>query len=235
MKYIDLTGMKYGRWTVIERVEDYISPKGRHEAKWLCKCECGNIDTIRTSSLRSGKSKSCGCLKKELRILHNRKYNEYEINYDKKYVLCSTSKGNKFYIDLEDLELIKPYYWEITCHGYVRSICDKQEILLHRLITNCPDNMVVDHINHNTLDNRKCNLRIVTQTQNLMNRCVKGVSWNSTVKKWEVEIRKNHKRIRLGKFNSYEEAVSVRKQAEKQIFGEFSYDNSMKVGKQNAI
>ena len=64
MNYIDLTGMIYGRWTVIKRAEDYISPKGRHEAKWLCKCECGNIGTIRTSDLRSGGSKSCGCLKK---------------------------------------------------------------------------------------------------------------------------------------------------------------------------
>lgn len=43
----DLTGQKFGRLTVIEQAEDYIDSKGKHYAKWLCKCECGNIKIVR--------------------------------------------------------------------------------------------------------------------------------------------------------------------------------------------
>lgn len=57
-KWIDLTGQRYGRLTVIER--DF-SRKGNH-AYWLCKCECGNTKSIKSYNLRSGATQSCGCL-----------------------------------------------------------------------------------------------------------------------------------------------------------------------------
>ena len=58
----DLTGQKFGRLTVIKQAKDYIKPNGIHQTKWLCKCECGNEKEIATSSLKSGATKSCGCL-----------------------------------------------------------------------------------------------------------------------------------------------------------------------------
>ena len=63
----DLTGQKFARLTVIERGEDYVSPKGAHLKQWLCKCDCGNKDTILviSSKLKRGEVKSCGCLKTE--------------------------------------------------------------------------------------------------------------------------------------------------------------------------
>ncbi len=62
----DLTGMVFGRLTVEGRGEDYVSPKGNHVVRWRCKCECGNTNLVQTVSLLRGKSKSCGCLQKEL-------------------------------------------------------------------------------------------------------------------------------------------------------------------------
>ena len=53
----DLTGQKFGRWTVLEYVGN---------GKWLCKCDCGTERTVRANRLKSGASKSCGCLKDEL-------------------------------------------------------------------------------------------------------------------------------------------------------------------------
>lgn len=58
--FIDLTGKKFNRLTVIERVE-----KRGKEYYWKCKCECGNEVIVRGASLREGRTKSCGCLKKE--------------------------------------------------------------------------------------------------------------------------------------------------------------------------
>lgn len=58
----DETGNRYGRLLVLKRVENHPT---RGDAQWLCKCDCGNEKIIRGVQLRSGKSKSCGCLQKE--------------------------------------------------------------------------------------------------------------------------------------------------------------------------
>ena len=56
-KYIDITGEKYGRLTVIEKAE---SKNGK--TRWLCQCDCGNTVHVSSRSLVSGNTKSCGCL-----------------------------------------------------------------------------------------------------------------------------------------------------------------------------
>ena len=58
VKSIDRTGHVFGRWTALSRVSG--------QRKWLCRCECGTVKTVATSHLRQGKSRSCGCLEKEL-------------------------------------------------------------------------------------------------------------------------------------------------------------------------
>lgn len=58
----DLTGLKFGMWTVIEKTEEYssINKKGKKtHRKWKCLCDCGNIKSVAGSSLRSGLSKNC--------------------------------------------------------------------------------------------------------------------------------------------------------------------------------
>lgn len=64
MKLRDLTGKRFGKLTVIKRSNEKSS-----RVKWECKCDCGNIITVYSNSLVSGRTKSCGCLKSE--INHN--------------------------------------------------------------------------------------------------------------------------------------------------------------------
>lgn len=64
-KLVDLTGQRFGRLTVLERGEDYISPKGRKVVRWRCRCDCGNVKDIAASHLRGGDNISCGCFHKE--------------------------------------------------------------------------------------------------------------------------------------------------------------------------
>lgn len=59
--YVDMTGEKIGRLTVIERAEN----DRQGNAQWLCECECGNTKVVRGSALRTGKTLSCGCLLSE--------------------------------------------------------------------------------------------------------------------------------------------------------------------------
>lgn len=61
MSFIDLTGLQFGRLTVIKRAEN---AKNRH-VRWLCKCECGGTTISHSCDLKSGRAKSCGCLNRE--------------------------------------------------------------------------------------------------------------------------------------------------------------------------
>lgn len=65
-KVIDLTGQKFGRWTVLERAEKPANSTSS-SAFWKCRCDCGTEKIISGNVLRQGKSKSCGCLNKEPR------------------------------------------------------------------------------------------------------------------------------------------------------------------------
>lgn len=64
-RFKDLTGMKFGKWTVSHRADDNIDNSGNHHVMWHCVCGCGNEKDVRGSNLISGLSKSCGCLQKE--------------------------------------------------------------------------------------------------------------------------------------------------------------------------
>lgn len=62
----DLTGKKFGRWTVLYRAESYVEPSGRKVTMWHCRCDCGAERDIRAGTLKSGSSQSCGCLKRDV-------------------------------------------------------------------------------------------------------------------------------------------------------------------------
>lgn len=66
----DITGEKFGRLTAVEF--SHIN-KAKH-AIWICSCSCGEIKSIRSSDLRSGQVRSCGCLKREMTIKRNHRH-----------------------------------------------------------------------------------------------------------------------------------------------------------------
>ena len=86
---------------------------------------------------------------------------------------------------------------------------------LHRWLLEAKNGMVVDHINHDTLDNRRSNLREVTNSQNCQNLLgpqvnntsgYRGVTWHKRNQKWQAQLMVNSKRKYLGYFDSIEEA-----------------------------
>lgn len=109
-------------------------------------------------------------------------------------------------------------------YGVPRDENGKQFTLrLHRFLTNCPKGLHVDHINHNTLDNRRsANLRIATFSQNKQNCSglyknnksgVRGVYWNSRDQIWRGVVRVNKKDIHIGSFRDLIEAEIAMKEA----------------------
>lgn len=65
-EYMNLTGQRFGRWLVIELAEPKFNKRGGVEQRWRCRCDCGTERIVLRASLRSGKSKSCGCLNEEI-------------------------------------------------------------------------------------------------------------------------------------------------------------------------
>ena len=129
-------------------------------------------------------------------------------------------------IDLECVDSVKKHKWCIRDDNYAYN--DKVG-RLHRYIMNPPEGMVVDHINHNRLDNRRENLRICSPQENSMNAGkrhnssgIMGVSWDKENNKWKAQIRINGRNKNLGRFNTIEEAAEARRQAEIEYFGEFA-------------
>jgi len=138
-------------------------------------------------------------------------------------------------IDKEDYILAKKYKWHYRS-GYIGSHdSNKRTICLSHLLINPPDGFYVDHKDHNTLNNRRTNLRLATSSQSNMNRrkmhnnksgcsgvnCIK--SKNKII--WIARISVNNKRIFLGRFNKLSDAIYIRKEAEKKYFGDFRCEN----------
>ena len=138
-------------------------------------------------------------------------------------------------IDIEDVDKIKNYKWHIKYERNKEPYCRNNKIgVIHRFLLNLEtgDKRVVDHINHNPLDNRKDNLRICTNKENVCNSKiaktnksgVKGVYWDVDRNKWSAQIRVDNKTKALGRFTNMEDAIKVRKEAEELYQGEFKYN-----------
>lgn len=201
-------------------------------SKWFCKCDCGGTTIAIVGNLNNGNTQSCGCLRRDRTIDTLKKYNTY--NLSEKIGIGFTSKNEEFYFDLEDYEKIKDICWHVGGNGYIissKTTTQNHRLYLHRIVTDCPNEMYVDHINGVITDNRKSNLRIVNKSQNAMNSKiysnnssgVTGVCWNSDISKWTSHIKINYKRIILGHFENKDDAILARKEAEQKYFGEFAY------------
>lgn len=202
--------------------------KGRPPLYYLCECVCGNKKSTIANNLTSGKIKSCGCKRGELR----KRKNNY--TFYKDYVegdLKGTDK--KFVIDLEDYDKIKDYTWILDKSGYVRTtITNKQgkseTYGIHNIITGTKKN--IDHIDRNPLNNRKNNFRFATLSQNAHNKNLRsnntsgvtGVSYNSSKNLWEATLIIKGKKKTLGSSRNKEIAIKKRLQAEKEFLGEFA-------------
>ena len=246
-KKIDLTGKKFGRLTVVEEAPRHHTSSGVPVVMWFCDCDCGTKKIIvGANALRQGKTVSCGCWNREKAKFpkpKNRRFCNYDLSgsFGKGW----TNKGEEFWFDLDDYDLIKDKSWHIH-HKYVTATEHQngmnKEIYMHRLVMGSPDKKYdIDHIRtESKTDNRKNNLRIVTRSQNNKNKVlqknntsgVAGVKKASKSDKWEVYININKKSVYLGAFSDFNTAVKVRKAAEEEYYGIYSYDNSQKIFKE---
>ena len=150
--------------------------------------------------------------------------NEYHIKGDITVIDLYDKYCNKIseaIIDTEDLPKVKYIKWKLSNSGYAMNTPKYKgsNIYMTHVILGTDD--FVDHINHNKLDNRKCNLRVATKSQNQMNVNYIGVYQKKD--KWVAKIKINQKQIYLGTYPTKEEALFARWWAEQILFKEFAY------------
>ena len=200
----------------------------------MCKVENCNNDKIKAKGYCS---KHYDQMRKygeiQLRTIYDK--NNIEIINDYAYIDLYNSQCEvicKAIIDIDDVDRIKEYKWYAKNCRDTSMYCTSNAVgQLHRFLLNLEksDNILVDHINGNTLDNRKSNLRLCTNQENIRNCKVpknntsghKGVYWVANRNKWAAQITINNKTISLGRFNTLDEAVEKRKQAAIEHYGEF--------------
>lgn len=116
-------------------------------------------------------------------------------------------KGLYILIDDEDYDKVSKYEWHYSSGYAVNSF----NLRVHRLIMNPPHNLVIDHINHNRLDNRRSNLKICTQFENSQNKCHAKATYgnvysNKNVTKWYACNMIDGKKVQSKYYDTFEEA-----------------------------
>jgi len=154
-----------------------------------------------------------------------------------------TKKGEEIFVDDSDYEEMNKHLWYCDKKGYAtragKAFENKRRttVSMHREIMDAPEGMVVDHINHETLDNQRKNLRVCSSADNMKNirskqGTVLGVRWREFSQRWIANIKIDGQLIHLGTFIEFDEALAARKEAEIKYFGDFRdnlviYDTQM--------
>ena len=149
------------------------------------------------------------------------------------------TQGKFAIVDPEDYERLAKYKWFAIRfeRGYyaLRRAKDskgrQRNVRMHREIMGEPKGKIIDHINHNGLDNRKANLRVVTSQQNTWNKRkqrggyssrYKGVSWFKRLGKWQVRITYNGKSIFIGYFDDQITAARAYDAKAAELYGDYA-------------
>ena len=205
--FVDLTGETFGRLTVFSRLEN---DKHRHSV-WRCICSCGEIKDTSAPNLKTGRVKSCGCLSRDRSTTHGMTGTRVYGIWNGMTQRCGNPNDVRF-----------PGYG-----GRGIIVCDRWLTFenFYEDMGEPADRLSIDRINNDkgySLDN----CRWATKTEQCRNQRIrktnksgcKGVCLDKTSRKWRANIGVNGKRVNLGYYEDIEEAIKVRKLAEKELW-----------------
>lgn len=217
-------GERFGRLTVLEEVEPRVCGKQRQRA-FSCRCDCGKETVVKLLNMRQGVTQSCGCIKRAERPT------EPPPAVDGAAWIPLT-EGKWALVDEADAPLVANRPWLFGTDGYAvsRRLVDGEwrPVKMHRLILGdaLAGGLHTDHINRNRLDNRRCNLRVASRSQNQANRETrrgnrfKGVKRNGP--SWSASVHFKGVRHYVGRIPTEVEAARVYNRLAREVHGEFA-------------
>lgn len=214
--FVDITGQKFNRLTVLKRV--FNESKGH--ARWECLCECGNTTILNGTIIKNGIVKSCGCLRSDtttaIKTKHGKAKTKEHVAWINMRARCYNPKRCDY-----------PRYG-----GRGMRVCDTWNSDFVNFLNDMglapSEHYSIDRIDVNG-DYEPANCKWSTEHEQSINRrTFKNNSTGQTgvIKnrngKFEARINVNNKRIQLGVFSKIEEAIRVRKEAEQKYWGKSS-------------
>ncbi|URN85894.1 AP2 domain-containing protein [Acetobacterium wieringae] len=208
-KIRDLKNMRFGNLTVIERSG---SDKSGN-ALWLCQCKCGNTKVIPATSLISERTKSCGCLDKELRkskqsITIGDRFGSLvvleksHIEGRKQMWKCQCDCGNMTFVSTGNL---KNGATESCGCSYVKSRSKNLGKAREKINESLVEGTDLTKISSDKLPKSNTS-------------GIKGVVWDKSRQKWIAQITFKGKNINLGRYDDIKEASKARAEAENKYF-----------------
>lgn len=221
------TGQRFHGFTIVREDEPHITPNGTPFRRFVVRCDCGKIKSVVLHSLIRGVSKSCGCLSvaprptEEPPPVENARW-------------LPLTQGKWTLVDVDVFDALQGRKLWLNGAGKYASLTrpiGKLQYGLHRFVLglNGSENTLVDHINCNTLDNRRSNLRFATRAENARNVKPRGKLKYKGVRlqggKWYARISLNKKVFELGAYKTITEAARAYNEAAKRLHGEFAWLN----------
>jgi hypothetical protein len=223
-KVIDLTGKRFGKLTVTKRAKN----DKYGNASWICECDCGKEIIASANNLKSGGTKSCGCLKKE----NTQKFATFPIIIKGKGYPASTKDisgklfGRLTAIEPTDKRLGHSVVWKCICD------CGKEIFIGQKALSTgdtkscgCLDaenrKAFVDAVKNDNISKCYEGTMLISLTDTLYKNNTsgrRGVSWNTAMKAWETYIWLKRKKIMLGFFTNLEDAIKAREEAEQKYW-----------------
>lgn len=208
---------------MVKKIQRLKSNTTRYE----CICDCGTTTQTTRTSLISGQSKSCGCLAKESTLLRFKKHNTYHDDRNVSIGVTFNTK-RKFVVDISDKDSVSAHCWYEMKSGYISSRINGVAVYLHRFLLG-DSSMKIDHINGDRTDNRRENLRFVTDAQNVMNRGIQsnnksgvtGVYYDKFRCRWIASLTHNGKKF-FKRFECHSDAIKYRLELEQTYFKEYA-------------
>jgi len=212
-KFQDLTGQKFNRLTVLRRLPSDKNMK----VKWEVKCDCGEIREVTGGSLKSGNTKSCGCLKKEVTVEYN-KNNK---------VIHGLSRNKLYQVHIGMVKRCydssRPKYKDWGGRGI--TVCEEwldKESGLKSFVEWAENNGYEKGLDLDREDNdgnyEPSNCRFISHRDNCLNRRKRtdntsgyvGVGYEERSSIWRSQIQVNGKKKNIGRFQTKQEAVEAR-------------------------
>lgn len=218
----ELVGQKIGSLTVLRRVENIKRPNGKVRPVYECICDCGNVTTKESQTLRTYDNVHCGCLTSERLSKSKEKRDKYTVmtrwkaysSYCHMLGRCYNPK-EAGYCDYGERGIIVCDRWNESFWNFLEDMGERPAgFVIDRIDPNgnyCPENCRWVDRSLSSFNTRKAKNNTSGRT---------GVYWFDRVSKWVAAIFVEKKQKHLGYFDTYEGAVAAREKAEITYFGE---------------